>query len=89
MQVLGDRAQEVMTEHYETWVTEDDIEQLHQAGMNHLRIPVGEYFFFFLSPLSLEITCLGREDLAGLPCNGHLSLVPRGVVAKTYSQPTH
>lgn len=42
MQKLGDNARSVMTEHYETWITEDDIEKIHQAGMNHIRIPVGE-----------------------------------------------
>lgn len=42
MQVLGDNARSVMTQHYETWITEDDIETIHQAGMNHIRIPVGK-----------------------------------------------
>ena len=41
MQKLGDNARSVMTEHYETWIVEDDIEKIHQAGMNHIRIPVG------------------------------------------------
>lgn len=47
MQVLGDDARSVMTQHYETWVVEDDIEQLYKAGMNHIRIPVGTSFVPF------------------------------------------
>lgn len=50
MQKLGDNARSVMTEHYETWITEDDIEKIYQAGMNHIRIPVGES--------GVRVTCL-------------------------------
>lgn len=29
---LGDRTLEVLTEHWETWITEDDIETMYQTG---------------------------------------------------------
>lgn len=45
MQHLGENALSVMTEHWSTWVTEADIESAHQAGINHLRIPVGYWAF--------------------------------------------
>lgn len=42
MQHLGDNAASVMKEHYATYVTESDIATLASAGVNHLRVPLGE-----------------------------------------------
>ncbi|GAA6003866.1 hypothetical protein JCM10207_006441 [Rhodosporidiobolus poonsookiae] len=41
-EVLGqDRAKEALTEHFNNFITEDDIETLYQHGINQLRIPTG------------------------------------------------
>ncbi|KAF9557434.1 glycoside hydrolase family 5 protein [Agrocybe pediades] len=34
-------AQELLTNHWETWITEDDFAQIQAAGLNHVRIPIG------------------------------------------------
>ena len=52
MLAIGDNATAVMHEHYATWVTEADIEALHEAGANHLRIPVG--FWAFIPTIAPE-----------------------------------
>lgn len=42
MKVLGqERGRVALIEHFETWVTEDDIQQMFEYGINHLRIPTG------------------------------------------------
>lgn len=42
MEVLGqERGRAALIEHFETWVTEDDIQQMFEYGINHLRIPTG------------------------------------------------
>lgn len=43
MLALGDNATAVMKQHWDTWITEDDIETAYQAGINHLRIPIGGF----------------------------------------------
>jgi glucan 1,3-beta-glucosidase len=41
-EVLGqDRAKAALTDHFNNFVTEDDIQALYEHGINHLRIPTG------------------------------------------------
>ncbi|GAA5938853.1 glycoside hydrolase family 5 protein [Sporobolomyces koalae] len=41
-QLLGqDKCEEALVQHFDTFVTESDIETLHQNGINQLRIPTG------------------------------------------------
>lgn len=42
---LGDRALPIFEKHWDTWVTEQQIETLYQAGLNMCRIPVGFWAF--------------------------------------------
>jgi glucan 1,3-beta-glucosidase len=43
---LADRA-ELLRQHWDEWVTEDHIEDLHQAGITHLRVPVAYWYWKF------------------------------------------
>lgn len=43
-QGLANRSQ-LLVEHWQTWVQEEHIDQLHQAGITHLRIPVGYWYW--------------------------------------------
>jgi len=38
---VGANASAVLQEHWNSWITEADIEDLYQSGFNHLRIPLG------------------------------------------------
>jgi glucan 1,3-beta-glucosidase len=41
-QVLGkDAAYEKLSQHWNTFITQDDFNQIAAAGMNHVRIPIG------------------------------------------------
>lgn len=41
-QSLGtDQAQTVLSNHWNTWIVEDDFNQIAAAGLNHVRIPIG------------------------------------------------
>lgn len=42
---LGDKAHDVLQQHYDTWFTEDDMEWLHRLGVNMVRIPIGFWSF--------------------------------------------
>ncbi|KAL9939602.1 hypothetical protein V8E36_001419 [Tilletia maclaganii] len=33
------------TEHFDSWITEDDFRQISAAGLNHVRIPIGHWAF--------------------------------------------
>ncbi|CDR45229.1 hypothetical protein NBRC10512_002929 [Rhodotorula toruloides] len=45
-QVLGqDGAKAALTDHFNTWVTEDDIQTMFEYGINQLRIPFGFWAF--------------------------------------------
>ncbi|KAE8228181.1 hypothetical protein CF326_g6898 [Tilletia indica] len=33
------------TDHFESWITEDDFRQIAAAGLNHVRIPIGHWAF--------------------------------------------
>lgn len=39
-QALGDQLEDVMINHYETFITEQDFAQIAAAGMNWIRLPV-------------------------------------------------
>lgn len=36
-----DQCRSVLSAHWDSWVTADDLSQIAAAGMNHVRIPVG------------------------------------------------
>ena len=38
---LGGRAQSVMSNHWNTFITQADFNKIAQAGLNHVRVPVG------------------------------------------------
>lgn len=41
-QTLGkDEALRRLSQHWRTWITQDDFRQIAQAGLNHVRIPIG------------------------------------------------
>nr|A1CRV0.2 RecName: Full=Probable glucan 1,3-beta-glucosidase A; AltName: Full=Exo-1,3-beta-glucanase 1; AltName: Full=Exo-1,3-beta-glucanase A; Flags: Precursor [Aspergillus clavatus NRRL 1] len=41
-EVLGkDKARAILSQHWSSFITQDDFNQIAQAGMNHVRIPVG------------------------------------------------
>lgn len=48
-QTLGSKAAQVLSEHYDSWVSEDEIETLYQHGINNVRIPVGFWPFIPLA----------------------------------------
>lgn len=59
-QVLGkDEAKARLQNHWNTFVTEDDFLSIAQAGMNHVRIPVG---YWAVAPLAGEPYVDGQLD---------------------------
>ena len=38
-------AQSVLTNHWNTWITESDIQAIKAAGLNHIRIPIGYWAY--------------------------------------------
>ena len=49
--VLGPKeANRQLRRHWETWVTEDIIEQLARSGINSLRLPLGDYMYKSYGP---------------------------------------
>ena len=41
-QTLGSAAAEsTLTQHWQTWITQSDFNQIAAAGLNHVRIPIG------------------------------------------------
>ena len=42
------KAQSALEKHWNTWITQDDFNQISKAGLNHVRIPIG---YWALSPL--------------------------------------
>ena len=41
-ETLGaEEAKARLSKHWETWINQDDFEKIAQAGMNHVRIPIG------------------------------------------------
>ncbi|OAV97192.1 hypothetical protein PTTG_05391 [Puccinia triticina 1-1 BBBD Race 1] len=62
----GDKAAQTLEEHWATWVTEDDIEKLYQAGINTLRIPLGFWLFIETVPPEPYITTTQLDHLERL-----------------------
>ena len=49
-QTLGkDEASSRLTDHWNTWITQDDFNQIGKAGLNHVRIPIG---YWAVAPLN-------------------------------------
>ncbi|KAL1963725.1 hypothetical protein VTN77DRAFT_7929 [Rasamsonia byssochlamydoides] len=60
-QNLGkDQAQSVLSNHWNTFITADDFQQIKNAGMNHVRIPVG---YWAVNPLPGEPYVQGQLDV--------------------------
>lgn len=60
-QILGkDQAQTVLSSHWNSWITADDFQQIKDAGMNHVRIPVG---YWAVNPLPGEPYVQGQLDV--------------------------
>ena len=49
---LGDKAQSTMSDHWNSWITQEDFNSIARAGLNHVRVPVG--YCKFLGP---PLTC--------------------------------
>lgn len=48
-QTLGkEAAQQQLTQHWQTWITQDDFTEIAAVGLNHVRIPIG---YWALNPL--------------------------------------
>ena len=90
-QALGDDLAEFMTNHYETFITEEDFAQIAAAGMNWIRLPVpfwavetipsepfleGVAFNYMLQAFGETTTALFGGSPLTVPCqNGHASTV--------------
>ena len=49
-QTLGpDQASSNLNNHWNTWITQDDFNQIAAAGLNHVRIPIG---YWAVAPLT-------------------------------------
>jgi aryl-phospho-beta-D-glucosidase BglC (GH1 family) len=59
-QQLGDQAQSVLQDHWNTWITEDDIRIISESGFNHIRIPVG-YWAFIDQPSGTPYVSMGGQ----------------------------
>ncbi|KAH9987691.1 glycoside hydrolase family 5 protein [Russula vinacea] len=44
-----DSAEAILTQHWNTWITESDFQEIAAAGLNHVRIPIG-YWAFNVAP---------------------------------------
>ena len=59
-EALGDRAQSVLEEHWNTWITDDDIKIISESGFNHIRIPIG-YWAFMNEPAGTPYVSMGGQ----------------------------
>ncbi|KAK0553802.1 hypothetical protein OC845_001092 [Tilletia horrida] len=50
------------TEHFDSWITEDDFRQIAAAGLNHVRIPIGHWAFSDCIEDNLPYLPLNRFD---------------------------
>ncbi|KAE9288715.1 hypothetical protein PF008_g26066 [Phytophthora fragariae] len=50
--------------HYETWVTESDLKEMAEAGVNSLRVPVGDWMF---NPYEGNSLGAPATELPGVP----------------------
>lgn len=59
--ILGkDEAYNRLSNHWNTWITESDFQQIAAAGLNHVRIPVG---YWAVAPLDGEPYVQGQLNL--------------------------
>ena len=78
----------LLQRHWDTFLTRDDLEQMHDFGITHVRIPVGYWLLdwrqVFRDPLPLRVLCPQVEPLwrAGSPhfrwAGGKLACAPGG-----------
>ncbi|KAH9820586.1 family 5 glycoside hydrolase [Melampsora americana] len=57
--VLGSKAVDVLEEHWNTWITEADVERAYQAGINTFRVPVP--FWMWIPTTGSEPYLAGRQ----------------------------
>lgn len=59
-QTLGkDVARSILTNHWKTFITQDDFNQIAKAGLNHVRIPIG---YWAVSPVAGDPYVQGQLD---------------------------
>lgn len=62
-QGLGkDAAHDFLSNHWNTWITQDDFNQMAAAGLNHVRIPIG---YWSVIPRDGEPYVQGAYDKLG------------------------
>ena len=49
-----------LTSHWNSWITQDDFQQIAQVGLNHVRIPIG---YWALNPLDNDPYVQGQLDV--------------------------
>ena len=69
MLAAGSNAVSIMKQHYDTWLTEADVDTMQKAGINALRIPIGrragnELVSGFLTQRNRRILGLYKYDPA-------------------------
>lgn len=52
MLAAGSNAVSIMKEHYDTWLTEADVDTMQKAGINAVRIPIGRHSAHLLRTMS-------------------------------------
>lgn len=55
-QVLKNEANAQLREHWQSWVTKDDIKKIADLGLNTIRLPLGDYMFRPYGPYSVDDT---------------------------------
>jgi hypothetical protein len=62
-QILGkDAAKSSLQNHWNSWITQDDFNQMAKAGLNHVRIPIG---YWSVIPIDGEPYVQGAYDKLG------------------------
>jgi glucan 1,3-beta-glucosidase len=62
-QELGkDAAKSKLSSHWNSWITQDDFNQIAKAGLNHVRIPIG---YWSIVPIDGEPYVQGAYDKLG------------------------
>ncbi|KZF24497.1 glycoside hydrolase family 5 protein [Xylona heveae TC161] len=59
-QILGGDAQTVLSNHWNSWITQDDFNQIAGAGLNHVRIPIG---YWAIAPIAGDPYVQGQLDV--------------------------
>jgi glucan 1,3-beta-glucosidase len=60
-QALGkQQATNILTNHWKTWITQDDFQKIAGMGLNHVRIPIG---YWALNPLEGDPYVQGQLDI--------------------------